>query len=256
MSQKKSSRKRGRSQSSPHAPSTTADAVDELDERESSQSGMPSVATKTWLSIWVCFHLSALFVSFTSVVEPSSLQARLSQLVHPYLRAGHFAADDRPVYLAHGSESERPHRLQVTSDELTDPDAVESVDWQTVGTGGYEAREITPGLSVSDRAARWLSTAATLAENDQPGVVAELLLPIARHFVDAKAIRIVRFPTDLDDVNAVAESPYVARIVRANDVVSLIRLTPRRLSSQAVATPNVGSNGGSNDGLNGGGQTP
>ncbi len=196
---------------------------------------LPSAGIRTWLSIWVCFHLVALFLSFTSVVEPSTLHARLSELVHPYLMVGHFAADDRPVYLAHGSESEQPHRLQITVDDLTEIDDVETCQWQAVGAGDYDAADASPGLDVSDRVARWLATAATLSENDQPGVVADLLLPIAQHFPDAKAIRIVRFPTDLSDVNATSESPYVARIVRSDDLVSLIQLNPKRLSSQAVA---------------------
>lgn len=65
-------------------------------------------------------------------------------------------------------------------------------------------------------------------------MVAELLLPIARHFPEAKAIRIVRFPTDLSDVTATEDSPYVGRILRSQDDLSLIQLTPKRLSSRAI----------------------
>ncbi len=194
----------------------------------------PSDAVRTGLSIWTVFHLFALFVSFVSVVEPSSLQSRFLSLVHPYLTLGHFGADDRPVYLAHGNKSEQPHRLQISFNEITQIDQTDQCEWTTIGAGSYEAPAATPGGAVSDRVARWTSVAATLAESEQPGVVAELLLPIARHFPDAKAIRIVRFPTDLSDVTATEDSPYVARIVRSQDTVSLIQLTPKRLSSQAV----------------------
>lgn len=194
----------------------------------------PTVALRAGLSIWTVFHLFALFVSFVSVVEPSSLQRQFLSLVHPYLTLGHFGADDRPVYLAHGNESEQPHRLQVSFDEITQIDQTDRCEWTTIGAGDYEASEAIPGGAVSDRVARWISVAATLAQSDQPGVVAELLLPIARHFPDAKAIRIVRFPTDLSDVTATEDSPYVARIVRSQDVVSLIQLTPKRLSSRAI----------------------
>ncbi len=202
---------------------------------------VPSNVVRTWLSIWVCFHLVALFLSFSSVVEPSSLHVRLLGLVQPYLKLAHFAADDRPVYLAHGSESEQPHRLEVTSDRVTELDQVAECQWMSVGSGNYEATDAPPGLAVSDRVARWLSTAATLAENGQSGVVAELLLPIAKHFPGAKAIRVVRFPTDLNDVNATITSPYVARIVRADDRVTLIQLTERRLSSLAVSRDKEGT---------------
>lgn len=198
---------------------------------------LPSVTARTWLSIWVCVHLLALALSFTSVVEPSSLQVNLSGMFFPYLRLGHFAADDRPVYLAHGTADEQPHRLEITSDTLSEIGQVNACQWRTVGAGDYAASESSPGMAVCDRVARFLSTSATLAGNDQPGVVAELLLPIAAHFSEAKAIRIVRFPTDLSDVNATSESPYVARIVRSADSVALIQLKPERQSSQPVSSP-------------------
>jgi hypothetical protein len=195
---------------------------------------VPSTITRSWVSIWLCVHLIALMISFTGVVEPSTLHARLSGLVHPYLRAAHFAADDRPVYLVHGTSSEQPHRLQITDDLLYDIDGVTNCTWRTVGEGDYDTQKSTPGFAVSDRVARWLSTAATLSEHDQPGVVADLLIPVAKYFPDATAMRIVRFPTDLNDVNVVEESPYVARLIRDGDQVSLIQLTPRRLSSEVV----------------------
>jgi hypothetical protein len=194
----------------------------------------PSDAVRTSLSVWTVFHLFALFVSFVSVVEPSSLQRQFLSLVHPYLTLGHFGADDRPVYLAHGNESEQPHRLQISFDEVTQSDQADQCEWTTIGAGDYESSSATPGGAVSDRVARWISVAATLAQSEQPGVVAELLLPIARHFPNAKAIRIVRFPTDLSDVTATEDSPYVAAIVRSQNVVSLIQLTPERLSSRAI----------------------
>lgn len=194
---------------------------------------VPSIGARTWLSIFLCIHLPAVFLSFAGVVEPSSLHARISALVQPYLMVTHFSADDRPVYLAHGVESEQPHRLQITSDKLFEINGERDCRWQTVGMGNYLAEDCLPGLAVSDRVARWLATAAMLAENEQPGVVAELLLPIAEHFTEANAIRIVRYPTDLNDINVVPSSPYLARIDRSDDAVSLIQLTPRRLSSQA-----------------------
>ncbi len=176
------------------------------------------------------FHLFAVTVSFTSVVEPSTIHAGLSTFVHPYLRAANFAADDRPVYLAHGNASEQPHRLQVTTAAVADIDSIDTVSWQTVGPNQYA------GLAVSDRVARWLSTAAMLAENDQPSLVAELLLPIVEKNIAVTTIRIVRLPTDLSDIDAEAESPYVARVIRTGDLVSLVQLNPVRLSSQAVSS--------------------
>lgn len=193
----------------------------------------PSPAVRACLSGWLLFHLLAITVSFTSVVEPSAIHAQLSKLVHPYLRPTHFAADDRPVYLAHGDASEQPHRLQVTTASPADFDSIDSIDtvsWRTVGPNR------NAGLAVSDRVARWLSTAAMLAENDQPSLVAELLLPIIEDDMAVTAIRIVRLPTDLSDIDAEAESPYVARVIRSGDLVSLVQLNPARLSSPAVSS--------------------
>ncbi len=195
--------------------------------------GRPSPAVRTWISLWLPLHLLAIWISFTSVVEPSSIHARFASLVHPYVRPTHFAADDRPVYLTHGNPSEQPHRLQVTTDPLNDMASVDTRSWQTVGPSGYA------GLAVSDRTARWLSTAAMLAENDQPGLVAELLLPIAQSDPSVNAIRIVRLPTDLNDINTETESPYVARVVRGDGFVSLLELKSSRLSSQAIGSPEM-----------------
>jgi hypothetical protein len=180
------------------------------------------------LSIWVTFHLAAIWISFTRVVEPSTLHSRLSELVHPYLRPAHFSADDRPVYLAHGNSDEQPHLLQVTAAPVTDARSADRYRWETVGPDRYA------GLAVSDRVARWLSTAAMLAENEESGLVAELLLPIIESEESVNAVRIVRLPTGLSDVNEEAESMYLARVRRTGDVVSLIQLSPDRLSARVV----------------------
>jgi hypothetical protein len=188
--------------------------------------------------------LIAILISFTSVVEPSGIHSRLSSLVHPYLRPAHFSADDRPVYLAHGDPSEQPHRLQTTTASITDIESFDTDQWRTVEPAGRAALSSYPGLAVSDRSARWLTTAAMLADNEQPSLVAELLLPIARQNPNVTAIRIVRLPTDLSDINASAESPYVARVVRSGDLISLVQLQPARLSSQAIPAARNSAGGG------------
>ena len=208
-------------------PGTTRE--DALGHRPRGSDGpQPTVTLRRVLSFWLCFHLFAILVSFTSVVEPSAIHARLATLFHPYLRPAHFSADDRPVYLAYGEMSERPHVLQVSTQLQSDLGSVDSNEWQQVGPERY------PGLAVSDRIARWLSTAAMLSENDQPGLVAELLLPVVQRNPDVNAIRIVRLLTDLDDVNAEPESVYVANVVRSAESVSLVQLNAARLSSQVI----------------------
>ncbi|MDG2220747.1 MAG: hypothetical protein P8L85_05170 [Rubripirellula sp.] len=175
-------------------------------------------------------HLVAIAISYTSVVEPSSLHARLTRLLHPYLRTPHFGADDRPVYLTHGESTEQPHQLQIsTTDES--PDQIRESQWQTVDSLGGEAQ---PGLAASDRMARYLSTVTLLSENEQPSLAAELLLPIALQDSSVTAIRVIRFPTDLTDVNTGITTIYQARVIRSDDSVALIQLRERRLSAEAV----------------------
>jgi hypothetical protein len=191
---------------------------------------MPKVGVRTCLSIWVSLHLLAISISYTSVVEPSSVHARLTRLLHPYLRSPHFGADDRPVYLTHGESSEQPHQLQISA-AGGNPDGIRESEWQTVDSLGGNAQ---PGLAASDRMARYLSTITLLSENEQPSLAAELLLPIALRDSSITAIRVIRFPTDLTDVNTGITTLYQARVIRTADSVALIQLREQRLNAEAV----------------------
>ena len=204
--------------------------------------GEPSAAVRLCLSIWLSTHIFAILVSFTGVVEPSMLHANISSLLNPYLQATHFEADDRPVYLAYGDPSEQPHRLQITTDSVVDIDSADKATWESAGP------EPSGGMAVSDRVARWLSTAAMLADEEQPSLVAELLLPIVEKNRSVAAIRILRLTTDLSEINAEPQSPYVARVVRSeNGAVSLVRLTPSRLAAPTNTVDPQANRGGSDD---------
>ncbi len=187
----------------------------------------PSDAVRTLLSIWLPLHLMALFVSFSAVVEPSSIHARLHSLMRPYLQLTHFDADDRPLYLAHGDSSEQPHRLQVTTAAISDIDSAEGESqWRTI------AAPSPAGFAASDRYGRWLATAATLAESEQPSLVAELLLPIVQADESIQAVRIVRLPTDLNTtLDDSLPPPFTARVIREAGQVSLVQLQEARLSA-------------------------
>lgn len=192
------------------------------------RSAFPSGSAATILSAFAIFHLFAVFISFTRVVEPSAVHASVAGLLEPYLRPTHFSAGDRPVYLADGSPGERPHRMEFTEEPLAHADRAGEVRWTTI-RGDWVA-----GVAASDRQARWLAEAAALAEAEQPGLVADLLLPVVRQTKNARAIRIVRLTTDLDDINAEPESPYVASVVRDQDRIWLVQLRPSRLSTMAA----------------------
>lgn len=204
--------------------------------QDSPTSQAPSSGVRTALSLWVSFHLFAILVSFLAVVEPSGVHSAVVRLIRPYLQATHFGADDRPVYLAHGNASEQPHRVQVSSEPLSDAESADSAKWEDAGPKG------TAGLAVSDRIHRWAASGALLAETGQASLVAELLLPVAIENSEAESIRIVRFPTDLNDVLANPESPYVARIIREQDTATLVQLKPKRLSAAAKTNVRGSSN--------------
>ena len=224
-------KKRNETSKSPKEPGVSS--VEQSLNGQSSPAGKgPSTTVKTWLSIWLVVHLMAITVSFTAVVQPSSLHQRLSDVLQPYLRPTHFSADDRPVYFTHGDADDQPHRIEVTNDRVTGVATSDDLKWRVIGPaqdGGFAS---TAGLAVSDRVARWLSTAAMLAENDQPSLVADLILPVVTKQPEIQGVRIVRYPTDLNDINAGVTIPYLARVVRDQGRVSLVQLKESRLSAQ------------------------
>ena len=171
-------------------------------------------------------HLLALAASFFAVVEPSETQARVLAWLQPYLRMTRFGVDERPIYLAHGNRSEQPMRLQV-SRTFRPGDR----DWRTVEPEGV------PGLASSDRYHRWLSTAVLLADAEQPGLVAELLLGHVASDPEIRAVRIVVLPTDLTTVmDDDQPPPFEARVARGSGRVSLVHVPPEEQSSIALPT--------------------
>lgn len=201
---------------------------------------MPSDRVRAAISIWLPIHLFALLVSVSAVVEPSSIHARLHSLLRPYLQLTHFGVDDRPLYLAYGDSSEQAHRLEVTDAEIQQSDA--NVEWTNPHFRSSDDSRLTivgglaaqPGLAVSDRYSRWLSTAATLAESDQPSLVAELLLPVLPQDGSIRGVRIVRRVTDLNTtLDDNLPPPYAARISTVAGRTSLIRLQETRLNAIA-----------------------
>lgn len=203
-------------------------------------SALPSDRVRAAISIWLPIHLFALLVSLSAVVEPSSIHAQLHGVLRPYLQSTHFGVDDRPLYLAYGDTSEQAHRLEVTDAEIQESDA--NVEWTNPHFRSSDDSQLTivgglsagPGLAVSDRYARWLSTAATLAESDQPSLVAELLLPVLPSDGSIRGVRIVRRTTDLNTtLDDNLPPPYVARIATVSGRTALIRLQETRLNAIA-----------------------
>ena len=220
------SRSRKPKRSALKSPAADAPAADEST-RESNLDPLPPAWVRNLLTIVALVHLFAVAISFSGVVEPSETHSLLLRLLDPYLRATHFGADDRPVYLAHGGPLEQPHRLQISR-------RGDIAKWHTIEPEGF------PGLARSDRYARWISTIVSLAENDQPGLVAVLLSPEIRRINQSdpehptEQVRIIRLPTELTTVvDDAAPPPYVARVLSRKDRVDFIRINEDRLNAKA-----------------------
>jgi hypothetical protein len=192
--------------------------------------GGPARKLRFVLMLFVGLHLVAVFLSYSALIEPSSTHSRLLSVVDPYLRMTHFAADGRPFYLAQGTADEQPHRLQVASGNAGDGAASFEIDVQTEWTN-VEPTGV-PGLAASDRYERWMRLVAALAEADRHSLAATMLMPLIVDDPSIDAVRIVRLPTELTTVADDAAPPvYLARVVRRGDVVRLVSIESKRLTT-------------------------
>ncbi|WP_372898622.1 hypothetical protein [Stieleria sp.] len=189
-----------------------------------------ALPSSTWtglISAAILVHLFALFVSYTAIIEPSTTHSSLLDLLSPYLRSTHFAADGRRFYLAHATPDEQPHRLQFASAADGDTLVIDrQTEWTTIEPSGIA------GLAESDRYGRWMGLVATLAQSDRPSLAAALLMPLVAADPSIEAVRIVRLPTQLTTAADDAAPPvYLARVVRDANEVRLVSIGAKRLST-------------------------
>ncbi len=177
------------------------------------------------VSIAIAIHLTAMALSFTATVEPSSFHRKLLSLLAPYQHTLHLDANQNTFYLAHGGTDEQPHRIQWT--DSLDPSGD---DWKPL------VPETTAGLAASDRMARFLAAAAQWSDEERSSEVAALVRPFVLKEPNAIFVRIVRLPTELTTVvDDAAPPPYVARVIRSPGSVDLVQIKPARF----VTTPSV-----------------
>lgn len=190
-----------------------------------------STAANVLISIALAFHLVAITLSYSAIIEPSSTHSGLLGRLAVYLRPTHFAADGRPFYLAHATPDEQPHRLQIASGRDGALEIDNQTQWTTVEPAG------SPGLAASDRYARWMTLAATLAEADRPSLAAALLMPLVAEDDSIDAVRIIRLPTQLTTTVQDAAPPvYLARVIRETSEsgpasVRLVAVQSKRLTT-------------------------
>ncbi|KAA5543688.1 hypothetical protein FYK55_10855 [Roseiconus nitratireducens] len=187
---------------------------------------VPGPGKRVVIGSLLVLHLAALFVSYAALIGPSSTHSQLLDLLSPYLRTTHFAADGRPFYLAHATPDEQPHRLQVATLSGTSNRLDATTPWRTIEPDG------PAGFASSDRYHRWMALAATLNGSEQPSLAAALLLPLVRSDESIDAVRIVRLPTELTSaVEDAAAPPYLARVVREDQEIRLVAVQADRLTT-------------------------
>ncbi|WP_404305686.1 hypothetical protein [Neorhodopirellula lusitana] len=235
---------------------TDAKSVDDSNQSSGSSGDATALPRMGWRSrclvLLVLVHLFLVWVSLCSSVQPSQWASSVLQIGHAYLQATHFGVDGRPVYLAHGKPEEQSLRLQL--------DGVSLLPERLAGAGA------------DDRQQRWLSTARLLATEEQPSLVAELILGLMRHqtsgsddlaselmsSVDLQdgqkdgqpvVVSLLREPTILSSVLDDQQPPaYQARVVVDEGRVALVRLLPERLTATA-RTDGLGGGGAESRGL-------
>lgn len=196
--------------------------------QNSGDHGSRVVRTMTWKQrgfvLFIMGHLFLVATSLLSTVSPSGWMSQILAVGNPYLRATHFGVDARPVYLAHGNPNEQPLRLRVNDDEELLPNTI-------------------AGAGSDDRQQRWLATVGLLAEQEQPSLVAELVMPVLQRTqwqrpsdaIQDPMVRLIREPTILSDVLDDQAPPlYEAKIINNQGEIAVVRLLPPRLTATAI----------------------
>jgi len=92
-----------------------------------------------WVSLLIVIHLICVLIALSSNLHRSSLQARLVQVLRPYLGLVNLDPDFTPYHLTHGEILDDDHFLEV----------------QPVPTAGEASSLEAPGRTVLESANRW-----------------------------------------------------------------------------------------------------
>ena len=92
-----------------------------------------------WVSLLIVIHLICVLIALTSNLHRSSLQARLVQVLRPYLGLVNLDPDFTPYHLTHGQILDDDHFLEV----------------QRVPAAGEEPSQDAPERTILESANRW-----------------------------------------------------------------------------------------------------
>ena len=97
-----------------------------------------------WVSLLIVIHLICVLIALTSNLHRSSLQARLVQVLQPYLGLVNLDPDFTPYHLTHGEILDDDHFLEVQQVPAAGQDLVpageERIVLQSVNRWGFAAR--------------------------------------------------------------------------------------------------------------------
>ena len=186
----------------------------------------PQIARISWAmrlgALLAVTHVFVICLSMANSVGTSSLQASVLGWADLYLRPMQFSADDAPVFLASGTETDQTLRLDFQPKTQPDPVPLTS--------------EFTPGLAADDRQQRFLASISLLAEAGQDSLVAELLVPVIADRVEpGGTVTLRREPTLLTNaLQDEAPPPYQARVIDSNLGPQLLRIQPKEQLAIAI----------------------
>jgi hypothetical protein len=131
------------------------------------------------LSLLIFIHLFCVFISLTSNVTASLLQARLLGVLRPYVQLMNFDLNFKPYHLTHATVIDVDNRIEILP-EGGDPD--EAGDWIVLPGSGFRGGE---AYQRQQRLARLLSIFAEQENDNFAAIVSE---DVGRHFL-AQGIR-------------------------------------------------------------------
>jgi hypothetical protein len=131
------------------------------------------------LSLLIFIHLFCIFISLTSNVSASLLQAQLLRVLHPYVQLMNFDLNFKPYHLTHATGMDVDHRIEVLPEGL---DAEQQENWILLPQPGFPGSE---AYQRQQRLARLLTFFAEQENDNFSAIVAE---DIGRHFL-AQGIR-------------------------------------------------------------------
>jgi hypothetical protein len=186
-----------------------------------------------WVSLLILIHLICVLVALTSNLHRSSLQARLVQVLQPYLGLVNLDPDFTPYYLTHGGILDDDHFLEVQRVPAAGQDPVPAGKERTVlesaNRWGFAARRyrrlayaVAYHAQVEDDHITAALARATAGLVLSPGDLGQLVVRCWRHESQPRRITelVTGFPVDPAD-SQYQQSVYAADVWLADGMLQV-----------------------------------